>query len=107
VFRIFTVYLFIFIIIQSEITTCKACIMHTYCILCVSCGVRDKIKEKHLSLFLVVKATKGLTALTPEINCDQTAIDLPAGVIPHSLVILLQRGRLGGLFEMLLPPLWG
>jgi hypothetical protein len=23
------------------------------------------------------KATKGLTALTPEIDCDQTAMDLP------------------------------
>jgi hypothetical protein len=38
----------------------------------VSCGVRDKIKEKHLSLSLmdVVKA------FTPEINCDQTAMAL-------------------------------
>jgi hypothetical protein len=25
----------------------------------------------------VVKAFKGLIALTPEINCDQTAMDLP------------------------------
>jgi isochorismate hydrolase len=42
----------------------------------VSCGVRDRIEEYHLSLssMNVVKGTKGLIALTSEIYCDQTAI---------------------------------
>jgi hypothetical protein len=40
----------------------------------IECGIRDKIKEYHLSLSSmdVVKAAKGLIALTPEIDCDQT-----------------------------------
>jgi hypothetical protein len=38
----------------------------------VSYDGRDKIKEKYLSFSSmdVVKATKGLIALTPEIDCD-------------------------------------
>jgi hypothetical protein len=38
-----------------------------------------KIKEKHLFLSSmdVEKATKGLIALTSEIDCNQTAIGLP------------------------------
>jgi hypothetical protein len=46
----------------------------------ISCGVLDRTKEKHLSLFpwmVKGKATKGLIALTPEIDCDQTAMGLP------------------------------
>jgi hypothetical protein len=45
----------------------------------VSCGVPDKFK-KSTSLFLPWMsslATKGLTAVTPEIDCDQTAMGLP------------------------------
>jgi hypothetical protein len=43
------------------------------------CGVRHKIKEKHLSLpsMDVVKGDKELIALTPEIDCNKTAMGLP------------------------------
>jgi hypothetical protein len=44
----------------------------------VSCGVRDKIKEYHLSLSSV-DVVKGdyRIAFTLETNCDQTAMGLP------------------------------
>jgi hypothetical protein len=41
----------------------------------VSCGVRNKIKEQHLSLSS--KTVTRLIALTPEIDCNQTAMGLP------------------------------
>jgi hypothetical protein len=59
--------------------------MHAY----VSCGVRDRIKEKHLSLssmdvvkggliaLMPEKRRKGLIALMPEIDCDEKAIGVP------------------------------
>jgi hypothetical protein len=34
-------------------------------------------EENSTSLFLLSKATKGLTASPPEIDCYQTAMDLP------------------------------
>jgi hypothetical protein len=46
--------------------------------------IRGKIKEWHLSFSSIEvdgdeeKATKGLIALTPKIDCDQTAIGLPS-----------------------------
>jgi hypothetical protein len=45
----------------------------------LSCGVRDKIKEYHLSLSSmdVVKGDQRIKALTPEIDCTKTAMDLP------------------------------
>jgi hypothetical protein len=45
----------------------------------VTCGVRDRTKEYHLSLSSmdVVKSTEGLTVLITEIHCDQMAMGLP------------------------------
>jgi hypothetical protein len=53
------------------------------------------------------KATKGLTALTPKIDCNQTAIGLPP--VTSVSTVLVTRGSLGGIFEMPLLPLrgWG
>jgi hypothetical protein len=43
----------------------------------VSCGFLDKIIEQHLSFFIGCrKATKGLIAFAPEIDCDQMAMGL-------------------------------
>jgi hypothetical protein len=43
----------------------------------ISCGVRDKIKEAPFSfLHGCRKRTKGLIALTPEIDCNKTAMGL-------------------------------
>jgi hypothetical protein len=51
---------------------------NTDCAFFVSCGVWDRRKEQHLSLssMVVVKATKGLTACPPEIDCNQMAMGL-------------------------------
>jgi hypothetical protein len=59
------------IVTNSIVTSCCYSIVICY----VSCGVRDKIKEYHLSISSmdVVKATKGLIGFIPEIDCDQTA----------------------------------
>jgi hypothetical protein len=54
----------------------------------------------------VVKATKELTALTPEIDCDGLTTCHVCSIY-HSLVILVKRGRLGGISEMPLLPLRG
>jgi hypothetical protein len=58
-----------------------------------------------------IKAIKGLTELTPEIDCDQTAMDLPlvtsAVPMPHRLVLLVKRGRLRAMSEMHLLALRG
>jgi hypothetical protein len=54
-----------------------------------SCGVRDKIKDS-TSPFLrwtSSKVTKGLTALTSEIDCDQTPMGLP----PVTSVFLIAK----------------
>jgi hypothetical protein len=46
--------------------------------ICISCGVQDRIKDS-TSVFLPrISATKGLITLTPQINCDQTAMGLPS-----------------------------
>jgi hypothetical protein len=53
-------------------------------------------------------APSGLTALSPETNSNQTAMDLPPVTsAAHSQVILVKRRRLGGISEMLLLPLRG
>jgi hypothetical protein len=54
----------------------------------------------------VVKDDKELIAFTPEIDCNQTAVDLPpamSAVITQSLIILVKPGCLGGTSEI---PLW-
>jgi hypothetical protein len=51
----------------------------------------------------IVKATKGLIAVTPEVDCDQTAMGLPDVMS----AILLKRGRLVEISEMPLLPLRG
>jgi hypothetical protein len=50
--------------------------------------------------------TKGLKALTPEIDSDQTAIGLPP-VTSALFLIVLKRGRLGGISEIALLPFGG
>jgi hypothetical protein len=43
----------------------------------VSCGVRDKIKEEHLSLSSMDVVKGDLRFNTTEIDCGQTAMGLP------------------------------
>jgi hypothetical protein len=53
---------------------------------------------------------KGLIALTPEVDCDQTAMGLPPVTSAVCLIaksFLVKRGRLGGLSEIPLLPLRG
>jgi hypothetical protein len=59
---------------------------HVYVIVCVSCGIRDKIKE-YLSYlpWMSYKATKELITFASEIDCDQTAMGLP----PVTTAVLL------------------
>jgi hypothetical protein len=49
-----------------------------------------------------LKTTKGLTALTPEIVRDQTAMGLPL----VTYAVFVRRGRLGAISEMPLLSLW-
>jgi hypothetical protein len=58
---------------------------------------------------MALKATKGLTALTSEMDCDQSADGLPpvTSAVIHSLVILVKFGCLGGISEMPLLTLRG
>jgi hypothetical protein len=45
---------------------------------------------------------------TLEIDFDQTAMGLPpVCIITHRQIILVKRGRLGGISEMPLLPFWG
>jgi hypothetical protein len=56
----------------------------------------------------VVKVTKGLRALTPEIDCNRTAMVLPPVTSAVFLIansILVKRGCLGGISEIPLLPL--
>jgi hypothetical protein len=58
----------------------------------------------------VVKATKGIMSLTPEIDCNKTAMGLPpvaSAVFLIANIILVKRGCLGGIFEIPLLPLRG
>jgi hypothetical protein len=48
--------------------------------------------------------TKGLIALTPEIDCDQTAMGLPPTASAVSKLSLVKRGRLGRISEIALYP---
>jgi hypothetical protein len=48
-----------------------------YHLLLVPCSVLDRTIECHLSLSFMEVATKRLTELTPEMDCDQTAMGLP------------------------------
>jgi hypothetical protein len=50
--------------------------------------VRDRAKEYNLSFSYVVKATKALTALTPEMDSNQAAIGLPPVI---SVVFLIAK----------------
>jgi hypothetical protein len=55
----------------------------------------------------VVKG-EGLIAHTPEIDCDQMTIGLPPVTSAVFLIaILVKGGRLGGISQMPLLPLWG
>jgi hypothetical protein len=63
-------------------------------------------QKNSTSLFLPrmsYKATKGLTASSPEIDCNQTAMDLPpvTSAVFLIAVILVKRGHLGGISETL------
>jgi hypothetical protein len=46
------------------------------------------------------KATKGLTALSSEIDCDQTAMGLPPIMSAVFFIALVKRGHLGGISEI-------
>jgi hypothetical protein len=56
------------------------------------------------------KATKGLIAFTPEIDCDQTSMGLPSvtsAVFLIANIILVKREYIGGISEIPLLPLRG
>jgi hypothetical protein len=62
------------------------------------------------SLFLQLipeKATKGLIALTPEMDCGQAAMDLPSAVFLIAKVFLAKCICLERMSEMSLLTFWG